>query len=171
MRCRPWAKNPTWFKLCNNVRLRYTYKLKMNMGEFTLKLRVVPQRKTRILSFARCDSYYLMPYLLSDNDTCHDIVESCFLWLLELRYALGDLEFMLRHDFYIFETQETRHKRVDSLKECKLQSQLAIGELGGELHNFLKCSDSSCGSVVSSWTQFHNVSLKLSTLSFQGPMC
>jgi hypothetical protein len=40
--------------------------------------------------------------------------------------------------FCISETRKTRHKRVNSVKACKLQSQLAIGKLGGELHNFLK---------------------------------
>ena len=63
-----------------------------------------------------------MPYLLSDNDTCYIIFKPWFLWLLELRYLLRNLEvkFILKQDFYIFETDETRHKRVNSLKACKL---------------------------------------------------
>jgi hypothetical protein len=60
--------------------------------------------------------------------------------LLELRYALWGLEFksMLKHDFCISETEETRHKRVNSLNACKLQSQLAISELGASCTTFFK---------------------------------
>ena len=126
-----WVKDSTWFMLCSKVCLRYTYKLKMNMEEFTLKLRVSPRRKTRLLSFLRCNSYSLMPYLLSDNDTCHNIVEPWFLWLLELRYALGDLElkFMLKHNFYIAETEETRLKRANSRANSKWVSLGRVAQL------------------------------------------
>jgi len=78
---------------------------------------------------------------------------------------------MLKHDCRISETDGTCHKRVNSLKVCKLQSQFAIGELGASRTTFSKCIDSSYGSEVPSWAQFHDASLKLSTFSFQGPMC
>jgi len=114
-----------------------------------------------------------MPCLLYDNDTCHNIVEPRFLRLLELRYVFGGLEMkiMLRHDFSISEIDGTRHERVNSLKACKLQSQLAIGELRASRTTLSKCIDSSCGSEVLSWDQFHNVCfLKIRYFSFQGPM-
>jgi len=66
---------------------------------------------------------------------------------------------MLRHDFCISETDETCHKRVNLHKACKLQSQLATGELGASFTTISKCIGSSCGFVVPTWAQFHNVSL------------
>jgi len=72
---------------------------------------------------------------------------------------------------YITETDDTRRKRVSSLKAWKLRSQLATGELGASRTTFSKCIDSSYGSVVPSWAQFRNVSLKFRISSSQGPIC
>jgi len=43
---------------------------------------------------------------------------------------------MLKHDFCFSETEETRYKRVNSLKACKLQSQLTMSELGASCTTF-----------------------------------
>lgn len=51
--------------------------------------------------------------------------------------------------FCISGTKETRHKQVNSLKACKLQSQLTISEPGASFTTFQKVVDSSCGPVVS----------------------
>jgi len=80
----------------------------------------------------------------------------------KVKYALGDLEtkFILKmRYFYIFETDDTRRKRVSSLKMCRLQNQLVIGELGASCKTFSKYSDSSCGSAVPLRARFHNVFL------------
>jgi len=48
----------------------------------------------------------------------------------------NEVYFKTWYCFYIFETDETRLKRVNSLKTCKLHSQLVIGELGAGYQNF-----------------------------------
>jgi len=62
--------------------------------------------------------------------------------------------------FYIFETDDTRRKRVSSLKTCKFQNQLAVGELRTSGTTFSKYSNSSCGSTMPLWIQFHDILLK-----------
>jgi len=111
------------------------------MEEHILKSRFSLWRKTRFLNYAQCDSYPLMPCLLRDNDTCHNIVESWFLWLLEVRYAIWNLElkFMLKHDFCFSETDKTRHKRVNSLKACSSRANSPWASLGWLAHLSKMC--------------------------------
>jgi len=43
-------------------------------------------------------------------------------------WELGIEDFNAKYELCIFRTDETRHKRVDSLKACKLKSQLTMSE-------------------------------------------
>jgi len=75
--------------------------------------------------------------------------------------GLGNEDCFKTWYFYISKTDETRRKRVNSLKTCKLQSQLVIGEVGASCTTFSKYTNSSGGSAVPLWTQFHNIFFKV----------
>jgi len=48
-----------------------------------------------------------------------------------------DSKFILKHSIFTFlKLIKTRHKGVNSLKTCKLQRQLVIGELGAGYQTF-----------------------------------
>jgi len=78
--------------------------------------------------------------------------------------GLGNEVYFKTWYFYVYKTDEACRKWGSTLKTCKLQSQLVIGELRASCTTFSKCSDSSCGSALPLWTQFHSILLKVMRL-------
>jgi hypothetical protein len=52
-----WVKNPTWYILCSNACLRYTYKLKGNMKESTLEVKSFTTKEDTIIKI--CTMWFI----------------------------------------------------------------------------------------------------------------